>query len=70
MWNERRSFPREPVEQFLLPRTDADHFTIGPWDVPKLQDDQVRADLLEQPGQKGEVIVLNEGDRGIWPHLV
>jgi hypothetical protein len=52
----------QAVQQILLPRTDAECFRIRPRDVPEHGDLRIGPLGLQQRGQQGEVIVLNEND--------
>ena len=54
---------QQAVENFLLPRADAEHLGIGPRNVPELGDDQIRAGVLEHARQQREMVVLYEDDR-------
>src|SRR4030067_903895 len=51
------------MEQLALPRTDPKRFGIGPRDMPEEPHARIRSPFLDQPGQEGKVIVLNEHAR-------
>ena len=51
------------VEQFALPRTNAEDFRIRPGNVPEDGDASIRTCFLDQARHQGKVIVLNEDNR-------
>ncbi len=48
------------VEDLFLPRTDTEDFAVGPGNVPKVEDDEVRPRLTEHSRQKSEMVILHE----------
>src|SRR5262249_38350246 len=60
---------QQAVEDFLLPRADAEHLAVWPRNVPEVQDHQVRAGVFEHAGQQREVVVLHEDHRWFIPDL-
>ncbi|MCR4414716.1 MAG: hypothetical protein NUV77_20055 [Thermoguttaceae bacterium] len=61
---------QQAVQDFVLPRADAERLAIGPGDVPELGDHEVVAGILEHPRQQGEVVVLDEHHRRFAADLV
>src|SRR5262245_31657957 len=60
----------QSVENLLLPRTDAERFTIRPGDMPEMNDHEIRASLTKHSGQQGKVIVLHEHDSRFAHYLL
>src|SRR5208282_2696499 len=51
---------KEAVDEFALPRTNTEHFGIGPGDMPKNGHGGIGARFLDHPREKGKVIILGE----------
>ncbi len=52
--------PEQSLDQLALPRADAEHFRIGPGNMPENRDGGVGARLLHHFRKQGEVIVLGK----------
>ena len=53
---------QKTVDEFALPRTDAEGFRIGPGNVPEDGDTRVRPRFFDHSWEQREVIVLHEKD--------
>ncbi len=59
------------IQQFALPRADAERLRIGPWDVPEDRHSRVGALLLDHARQQREMVILHQNHgRRLIAHFV
>src|SRR3990167_9306221 len=57
-------------QDLSLPGTNLERFEVRPGDVPEETDNGVGPPLLDEPGQKREVIILNQNKRPLSTALL